>query len=196
MADGTCRRAAHDPQCLPSADAANSRATRSLLHVPCGGSKVAECSCSQARRESPSGRTLSASRLVRTSARGRRHVHAGCTRSNILSKRQCRQLTSYAQPNAAAVRRMEPAECSGSQARRESCSAFTLSASRVIRTAGRGRRHVQAGCARSNMQSKRRCRQLARYAQPTAAAVCRVEASECSSSQARRESSSARTVSA
>ena len=35
MADGTCTWAAHDPQSKASADAANSRATRSLLHQPC-----------------------------------------------------------------------------------------------------------------------------------------------------------------
>ena len=40
---------------------------------------AAECSCSQARRESSSARTLSASRVVRTVGRGRRHVPASCT---------------------------------------------------------------------------------------------------------------------
>jgi hypothetical protein len=51
--------------------------------------------------------------------------------------------------------------------------------SRVVRTAERGRRHVQAGCTRSTMQSKRKCRQLTSYAQPNAAAVCRVEVAGC-----------------
>ena len=108
--------------------------------------EVAECSSSQTRRESRSARTVSASRVVRTAGRGRRHVQAGCTRSNMLTKRKCRQLTSYAQPAASAVRRMEAAEYSSSQARRESTSACSVSAWRVVRTAGRRRRHVQAGC--------------------------------------------------
>ena len=38
-------------------------------------------------------------------------MQAGCTRSNMLTKRSCRQLASYAQPAASAVRRMEAAEC-------------------------------------------------------------------------------------
>ena len=158
--------------------------------------EVAGCSSNQARRESASARTMSACRLVRTAGRGRRHVQAGRTRSTMLTKRSCRQLASYAQPAASAVRRMEPDECSSSQARRESSSARTLSASRVVRTAGRGRRHVQAGCTRSNMLTKRSCRQLASYAQPAASAVRRMEAAECSSRQARHELSSAHTVSA
>ena len=60
VADGTCRRAAHDPTCLPSAHAANSRATRSLLHQPCAVWRQLSAAAAQARLESTSARTMSA----------------------------------------------------------------------------------------------------------------------------------------
>ena len=92
------------------------RACDCAARVACAADHLAErrlrtqCSSSHARRESSSARTLSASRVVRTAGRGRRHVQAGCTRSTIQSKRRCRQLASYAQPEASSVRRTQMAE--------------------------------------------------------------------------------------